>query len=232
MLIPVALISSLSVVFWGLRDASSLALDVVRVTTDESLVCVLSGSWNDESVASRNDSWRSREESRNGASSAIEGMLASVPEAVNVTVGWRRVSVAWFVITEEDTEGEEGGREGEEGGMEGGRGERDGGRGGREGGREGEGGKGGIFYLMHCVHFLVILPSSSNLQVTGCAKVWKLCSPSLVYTHIVQLQNAPGSCGKWTPFIRKVSLFGRILTAFPSKPSECADSSLLSYKYI
>ena len=54
----------------------------------------------------------------------------------------------------------EGWREGEERGMEG-----------EEGGREGEGGKGGIFYLMHCVHFLVILPSSSNLQVTGCAKV-------------------------------------------------------------
>ena len=61
--------------------------------------------------------------------------------------------------------------EGGRGERDGGRGGREGGRGGREGGREGEGGKGGIFYLMHCVHFLVILPSSSNLQVTGCAKV-------------------------------------------------------------
>ena len=65
----------------------------------------------------------------------------------------------------------EGWREGEERGMEGEEGGREGEEGGREGGREGEGGKRGIFYLMHCVHFLVILPSSSNLQVTGCAKV-------------------------------------------------------------
>lgn len=100
----------------------------------------------------------------------------------------------------------------------------------RDGGRERVGMEEFVI-LMHCVHFLVILPSSSNLQVTGCAKVWKLGGFSLVYTHIVQLQNAPGSCGKWTPFIRKVSLFGRTLTAFPSKPSECPDSSLLSYKY-